>query len=106
MRSKQVRRATTRYVLEVESRHRSAARAMMVIKPLTLSEIRKLGYDYWRRQKMVSNDGHTDDLMYDDGRYRVWVSRMSLEDYDGDRRAFEANKWTIEKLANGKWVKA
>lgn len=45
------------------------------------------------------SQGHMDDLKYDDGVYKVWLSRMTKEDgmpYD--------NQVTVEKYVNFKWV--
>jgi hypothetical protein len=62
------------------------------------------GYDYWKAQPTLES-GHFDNLKYDDGARRVWVSRASLADYGGDRRAFVADRLTVEKLVGGNWVK-
>jgi hypothetical protein len=63
------------------------------------------GYDYWKRQATIES-GHFDNLVYDDGNFRVWVSRQSLADYDGDRKAWMADRLTVEKKTAGRWVKA
>jgi hypothetical protein len=64
-----------------------------------------LGYDFWKRQETLDS-GHFDNLKYDDGKIRVWVSRQSIADYGGDKRAWEADRLTIEKNENGDWVRA
>src|SRR5271154_3361743 len=66
-------------------------------------KLRKRGYAYWRQQPALDS-GHTDNLVYDDGNLRVWVSRMTLADYGGDRAAGNREKLTIEQLRNGNWV--
>jgi len=72
---------------------------------LSLSQIRSLGYDFWKKQPTIES-GQFDNLVYDDGKHRVWVSRQSLADYDGDRRAFMADRLTVEKRTKAGWVKA
>lgn len=62
------------------------------------------GYAYWKSQPTLES-GHHDNLKYDDGAHRVWVSRASLADYDGDRRAYMADRLTVEKLTGGRWEK-
>lgn len=44
------------------------------------------------------SQGHMDDLKYDDGQYRVWLSRMTVED-----GAQYNNQVTVEKLIDGRW---
>ena len=70
----------------------------------TLPGLRSLGYEYWRDQPAIDS-GHFDNLVYDDGHHRVWVSRMSLADYGGNRSAWLAERLTFEKRVNGRWVK-
>ena len=65
--------------------------------------LRARGYEYWKAQHTLES-GHTDNLKYDDGRVRVWVSRMGLEDY-GSRADWLADRLTIEKLVKGRWEK-
>lgn len=71
---------------------------------LTLREAKIAGYDFWKRQKAI-DQGHFDNLVYDDGKLRVWASRMTLADFDGDRSAWMAERVTFEKRINGDWVK-
>ena len=70
----------------------------------TLASLRAKGYEHWKRQRVIES-GHTDNLVYDDGNFRVWVSRMGLEDYNGDRRAWMADRMTIERRTGGGWVR-
>jgi hypothetical protein len=71
----------------------------------SVASLKKRGYDYWKRQPTLDS-GHTDNLVYDDGRARVWVTRMTVADYDGDRRAWMAERLTVEHLVNGVWKRA
>lgn len=71
----------------------------------SLASLRGKSFDYWRRQPVLEQ-GHTDNLVFDDGQHRVWVSRMTLADYDGDRRAYMADRLTIERRGAGGWVRA
>lgn len=44
------------------------------------------------------HSGQYDNLKYDDGEFRVWVSRMTVDD------GMEYNRQvTVEKLVNGRW---
>jgi hypothetical protein len=43
--------------------------------------------------------GQADDLKIDDGETRIWLSRCGVEDGEP-----YANKFTVEKLINGRWV--
>jgi hypothetical protein len=47
------------------------------------------------------SQGHTDNLKFDDGKHRVWVSRMTRED-----GAKEDNEIIFEVLRGGNWVQA
>ena len=49
-------------------------------------------------------EDQTHNLVYDDGEYRIWLSRMSPEDYDKDWDAYNAEKIMFEKLVDGKWI--
>jgi hypothetical protein len=68
------------------------------------ASLRKRGYTYWRQQPALDS-GHFDNLVFNDGAHRVWVSRMTVADYGGDRAAWLRERLTIEKLKNGSWVK-
>ena len=50
--------------------------------------------------------GHTDNLKFDDGKRRVWLSRMTAEDYGDDERAFENELVTVEQNKGGAWKPA
>lgn len=102
------RRGGTAAYPNLSEQKRREAEAFLLIgeKPLTYSEIKKLGYDFWKKQKSIDH-GHFDNLVYDDGKHRVWISRQSVADYDGDRKAWLAERMTIEhRSSNGNWVKA
>jgi hypothetical protein len=71
----------------------------------TVRALKAKGYDYWKRQPAIEH-GHFDNLVFDDGQHRVWVSRATLADYDGDRRAYLADRLTIEHRVGGAWVRA
>lgn len=84
---------------------------------ISLQRIVDYGYSFWARQPTIEQS-HFDDLKYVgespmvggdiSGRIvrrpiRVWVSRQSLADYDGDRRAYNEDRFTVERLVNGQW---
>ena len=68
----------------------------------SLEEILDLGYGFWSRQPVIER-GHFDNLVYDDGGMRVWVSRQTLADYAGDRRAWLADRMTVEEKGPRGW---
>ena len=57
----------------------------------------------WQKMPTLES-GHTDSLKFDDGKHRVWVSRMTLADYGGDRAAFNRERMTVEENVGGVWV--
>lgn len=68
----------------------------------TASSLRSHGFEFWQHQPTLES-GHFDNLKFDDGKHRVWVSRQSLEDYGGDRQAWLAERLTVEELIHGRW---
>jgi hypothetical protein len=72
--------------------------------PVSAASLKRLGYEYWRRQPTLES-GHFDNLVYSDGKHRVWVSRASVADYGGDRRAWLAERLVVEALHKGRWEK-
>jgi hypothetical protein len=73
---------------------------------VTIAQLRRRGgHEYWSRQRVIDS-GHTDNLVFDDGHHRVWVSRMTLDDYDGDRRAYLADRITFERRTPAGWKRA
>jgi hypothetical protein len=71
----------------------------------TLSSLKSHGFAFWQNQPTLES-GHFDNLKYNDGKHRVWVSRQTLADYGGNRRAWMEERITFEKFHNGNWVKA
>jgi hypothetical protein len=55
-----------------------------------------------RKAKMIDS-GHFDNLKYDDGKARVWITRQTVADYYGDRKAWMQARMTIEQLVGGSW---
>ena len=51
------------------------------------------------------HQGHFDDLKFESPKYKVWVSRANLDDYDGDRQAYDAERNVIETNVNGRWLR-
>lgn len=70
----------------------------------SFSSLEAIGYERWKAKPTLES-GHTDNLKYDDGEYRVWVSRMTLADYDGDRAAWMNDRLVVEKLIAGRWTR-
>jgi hypothetical protein len=62
------------------------------------------GFAYWRAQPTIEQ-GHTDNLVHDADGLRVWVSRMTLADYDGDLIALRRDRLTIERHEHGRWIR-
>ncbi len=53
---------------------------------------------YYENRPTLST-GQADDLKYDNGTTRVWLSRCGVEDGEP-----YPNKLTVETLSNGKWI--
>jgi hypothetical protein len=51
-------------------------------------------------------EDQTHNLVYDDGEYRVWLSRMTLADYDHNWDAYIKEKIMFEKRVDDKWILA
>ena len=66
------------------------------------SVLRALDVEYWSRQPVLKQ-GPTHTLVYDDGVYRVRISRKKLRDYDGDETAWRSDSVTIERRSGGRW---
>ncbi len=49
--------------------------------------------------------GQADNLVYESPRFRVWVSRMTQADYDGDSASYLAERRTFEEKIGGVWVR-
>lgn len=63
-----------------------------------MSTNEKFSLDQLNAMPTISG-GHTDDLKFDDGTTRVWLSRLTVSDgmpYD--------NQVTIERLEDGVWT--
>lgn len=72
---------------------------------VTARALGELGYNFWLKEKTLES-GHFDNLKYDDGEFRVWVSRMTPEDYGEGRIAREAwmaERFTVQHLIRGSW---
>lgn len=50
------------------------------------------------------SQGQTDNLVIESPRFRVWVSRMTQDDYNGDTDAYVAERRTYEERIDGEWV--
>ena len=72
---------------------------------LTLGQIKSIPYGVWEGMKTIES-GHFDNLKYQSPTFRVWVSRATLADYDGDRAAYARDRFTVEKNVNGRWERA
>lgn len=48
--------------------------------------------------------GHSEDLKYDGDRYRVWVGRTSIYDWNGDSQGYTDSQLSFEELINGRWI--
>jgi hypothetical protein len=70
----------------------------------TAASLKAIGYDVWKSKPTI-HSGHFDNLKYDDGKFRVWVSRGTVADFT-DRRQYLRDRLTVEKLTNGRWTRA
>jgi hypothetical protein len=67
------------------------------------AQLSAISFDEWQQQPTI-HEGQYDNQKFDSPRFRVWVTRCSVEDYDGDVAAYEAEKLVIEKLIDGRWT--
>ena len=49
-------------------------------------------------------EGQTDNLVIQTERFRVWVSRMSSVDYDGDATSCMNERRSFEEFVDGRWI--
>ncbi len=68
----------------------------------TFNDLYQITFAEWRAMPTL-HQGHTDNLKYESPRYRVWVSRMTLADYNGDRDAYMRDRFTIEEYESRQW---
>lgn len=47
--------------------------------------------------------GHFDNLKFENPSFRVWLTRATLADYDGDAHAYADARLCIEQLVDGVW---
>jgi hypothetical protein len=60
-----------------------------------------LSFKEWKARPSIDS-GHTADLKFDNGTVRVWVTRLDPGDFS-NRRDYENEKLSYEKLVNGSW---
>jgi hypothetical protein len=65
-------------------------------------DLSQISLAQWQRAPVL-HSGQYDNLVFENDRFRVWVSRSHLTDYNGDAEAYSENRFTIEKLINGRW---
>ena len=71
----------------------------------TFGELRnQIPLSVWQAMPTLCS-GQTDDLKYESPHFRVWVSRMTLKDYDGDSAVYLDERLTIEHSIDGVWVR-
>jgi hypothetical protein len=58
----------------------------------------------WQTRPTI-HAGQFDDLKFENAQFRVWVSRMTLADYDGDGAAHAADRLCVEQLVDGAWLR-
>jgi len=51
------------------------------------------------------HSGQFDNLKFESATFRVWTSRLTLADYDGNLEAYAEERLTIEKMVNGLWCR-
>lgn len=68
-----------------------------------VAAMRAKGYEYWVAQPTIEQ-GHTHNLKFDNGKIRLWISRLTPEDFDGDVAAWRQQRMEFERNVKGKWV--
>lgn len=74
-----------------------------ISKKATFRELSSIPLSAWQQMPTLEQ-GWTDNLKFESSRFRVWTSRMHLEDYAGDREMYSRERLTIEQCVNGRWV--
>jgi len=87
------------------SHFRLAKRDSILSNPegVTIQDLVYFDVADWHNLFPTIEQGHTDNLKFQSSRLRVWVSRMSLADYDGDVKVWERERLTFEAYVSGKW---
>lgn len=78
--------------------------AITISPTATLAELLAVPLAVWQGQPTIES-GHFDDLKFQSKAFRVWTSRQSLADYDGDARMYTRERMTVESLIAGIWVR-
>jgi hypothetical protein len=69
----------------------------------TFLELYQVTLAEWQSMPTLASNNDSD-LKYDTGRYRVWNSRMSIADYDGDAKSYADERIQFEELIGGRWI--
>jgi hypothetical protein len=67
-------------------------------------DLSQISLGQWQRAPVL-HQGQYDNLVFENDRFRVWLSRQSLFDYGNDAEAYSNERYTIEKLIDGRWTK-
>jgi hypothetical protein len=78
-------------------------RIVLLPKNPTFNDLYQLLPHEWADFETLSS-AQTHDLKFDDGKYRVWVSRMTLRDYDGNAEAYGNERLQFERYDHGTWI--
>ena len=71
-------------------------------EPVTIADLWDLGPNGVESLPVIGG-GQFDDLRFDNGRLRLWSTRMKIADYDGDVTAWSADRYVVERLVSGAW---
>jgi hypothetical protein len=67
-------------------------------------DLSQISLGQWQRAPVLLQ-GQYDNLVFENDRFRVWVSRSSIYDFSGDHFLYNEERYTIEKLIDGRWKK-
>lgn len=78
------------------------AEAIHINADADFDDLFQISLAQWQRAPVLRR-GQYDNLVFENEKFRCWVSRQNLADYDNDVEAYSAERYTIEKLIDGRW---
>lgn len=77
--------------------------SIVISSDATIDELAGITVHEWLRFPTLAI-AQDSDLKYSGDRYRVWCSRMTIEDYDGNADAYLKERVQYEELIDGRWT--
>jgi hypothetical protein len=77
-------------------------RVQQLVEPVTIADLWNLGMIGVDALPILAQ-GQFDNLRFDNGKLRLWSTRSTVADYNGDVEAFTKERYVVEELRNGRW---